>query len=324
MPRTEVAAMKLSGPAPITHLPHRAALRTRQHPLALPGARRLLALLAVCIAAILLPRVGAAQEATLDKWPSERASDPAALQRGARLFVNYCLNCHGASQMRWNRLRDIGLDETQIKAQLIFSGQKVGEMMTVAMNPRDAKVWFGKAPPDLSVIIRARNTEEHHGTDYVYTLLRSFYRDRSTLTGWNNAVYPNIAMPNILWQRQGPRVATITRTEWEEHPAADAKQGSVRELVKSVNVFDADGYLQTTKAVLADGTPGTSVSYEPSDPKAAAAVDDEVADLVAFLNWMSEPGAATRYRIGIWVMGFLVIFLLCVRWLNKVYWRDIT
>jgi len=284
---------------------------------------RLVAICLALLAGVALAPMAGAQEASLDHWPTERTSDPAALQRGARLFVNYCLNCHGASQMRWNRLRDIGLDETQIKSQLIFSGQKVGEMMTVAMNPRDAKVWFGKAPPDLSVIIRARNTEEHHGTDYVYTLLRSFYRDRSTLTGWNNAVYPNIAMPNILWQRQGPRVATITHVEWEERPAADGKSGPERVLTKSVNVFDADGYLTTTKTVVADGSPETSVAFAPSDPKAAAAVDDEVADLVAFLNWMSEPGAATRYRIGIWVMGFLVIFLLCVRWLNKVYWRDI-
>jgi len=281
------------------------------------GAAALLAL------ALLLPGARA-EEVALDHWPTERAQDPAALQRGARLFTTYCLNCHGARQMRWNRLRDIGIDEVQIKQQLIFGDQKVGDVMSVAMNAHDAKVWFGKAPPDLSVIIRARNTEEHRGTDYVYTLLRSFYRDRSSLTGWNNAVYPHIAMPNMLWQRQGPRTATITRVEWEEHAAADPKQPSVRELAKSVDVFDVDGYVQTTRSVLAEGSPGMQIAFTPVDPKAAASVDEDVADLVAFLNWMSEPGAATRYRIGIWVMGFLVIFLLVVRWLNKVYWRDIT
>jgi ubiquinol-cytochrome c reductase cytochrome c1 subunit len=259
----------------------------------------------------------------LDHWPSERAQDPAALQRGVRLFASYCLNCHGARQMRWNRLRDIGIDDVQVKQLLIFGDQKVGDVMSVSMNAHDAKVWFGKAPPDLSVIIRARNTEEHSGTDYVYTLLRSFYRDRSTSTGWNNAVYPHIAMPNILWQRMGPRVATITRVEWEDHPAADAKQAPVHELAQTVSVFDTDGYLQTTKKVLESGSPGTQISFAPVDPKAAASVDDEVADLVAYLNWMSEPGAASRYRIGIWVMGFLVIFLLVVHWLNKVYWRAI-
>ena len=272
----------------------------------------------------LLPLSAHADEPALDRWPSERAQDPVALQRGARIFASYCLNCHGARQMRWNRLRDIGIDETQIKQLLIFGDQKVGDVMTVSMNAHDAKTWFGKAPPDLSVIIRARSTEEHRGTDYVYTLLRGFYRDRSTRTGWNNVAYPNIAMPNILWQRQGPRVATITRTDLEDHPAADPKQPPVRELVKSVNIFDADGYVETTKTVLPDGEAGSlSYSFAPVDPKAAAAVDDEVADLVAFLNWMSEPDAAQRYRIGVWVMGFLIIFLLAVRWLNKVYWRDI-
>jgi len=298
----------------------------------LPGmARRLRAFAASCAAAAcaflavaLLPGWVHAEEMALDHWPSERAQDPAALQRGVRLFASYCLNCHGARQMRWNRLHDIGIDDVQIKQLLIFGDQKVGDVMSVALNAHDAKVWFGKSPPDLSVIIRARNTEEHSGTDYVYTLLRSFYRDRSTLTGWNNAVYPHIAMPNILWQRQGPRVATITRVEWEDRPAADPKQAPVHELTQSVNVYDTDGYLQTTKTVLESGSPGTQVSFAPVDPKAAAAVDDEVADLVAYLNWMSEPGAASRYRIGIWVMGFLVIFLLVVRWLNKVYWRDIT
>ena len=276
-------------------------------------------MLALCF----LPLGAYAQEAALDHWPAERAQDSAALQRGARLFATYCLNCHGARQMRWNRLRDIGMDEVQIKQLLIFGDQKVGDVMSVAMNAHDAKVWFGKAPPDLSVIIRARNTEEHRGTDYVYTLLRSFYRDRSTLTGWNNTVYPHIAMPNILWQRQGPRTATITRVEWEDRPAADPKQGATRVLAQSVNVYDSDGYLQTTKTTLADGAPGTQIVFTPVDAKAAASVDEDAADLVAFLNWMSEPGAASRYRIGIWVMGFLVIFLLVVRWLNKVYWRDI-
>jgi len=264
-----------------------------------------------------------AGELALDRWPAERSDDRAALQRGARTFVNYCLNCHGANQMRWNRLRDIGLDEAQIKAQLIFSGQKVGETMTVAMNAHDAKAWFGKAPPDLSVIIRARNTEEHRGTDYVYTLLRGFYRDRSTLTGWNNVVYPNIAMPNIFWQVQGPRTATLTRTEYDEHAAPDGKGAAQRELVQVQSIFDADGYAQVARTTLDKGSPGMSVAFAPANPQAAAAVDDQVADLVAYLNWMSEPAAATRYRIGVWVMGFLVIFLLVAHWLNKVFWRDI-
>jgi len=289
----------------------------------LRGAMAVCAAAGLMLAPALFVSAAHAEEVALDRWPSERAQDPAALQRGVRLFASYCLNCHGARQMRWNRLHDIGIDDAQIKQLLIFGDQKVGDVMSVSMNAHDAKVWFGKAPPDLSVIIRARSTEEHRGTDYVYTLLRSFYRDRSTLTGWNNAVYPHIAMPNILWQRMGPRVATITTTDWEDRPAADPKQPPIHELAQTVSVYDTDGYLQTTRKVLESGTTGTQVSFAPVDAKAAAAVDDEVADLVAFLNWMSEPAAATRYRIGIWVMGFLFIFLLVVHWLNKVYWRDI-
>jgi len=290
-------------------------------------ASRLSCLLAglILLHAVLIPLRAAAEEPPLDRWPAERANDLAALQRGARIFVNYCLNCHGANQMRWNRLRDIGLEEAQIKSQLILGEQKVGEIMTVAMSPRDAKNWFGKAPPDLSVIVRARNTAEHRGTDYIYTLLRSFYRDRSTLTGWNNVVYSNIAMPNILWQRQGSRTATVTHTEWEEEKTGtDGRDPVPRQLVQVTSVYDVQGNVQVTRTTLDHGTPALAVSFVPADPRAAAAVDDDVADLVAYLNWMSEPAASTRHRIGVWVIGFLVVFLLVARWMNTVFWRGIT
>jgi ubiquinol-cytochrome c reductase cytochrome c1 subunit len=272
--------------------------------------------IAACLGA---PAAGAA-EAPIDHWPTDHQYDKASLQRGARLFVNYCLNCHSARQMRWNRLRDIGIDDAQIKSQLIFGDQKVGDMMTVSMNPVDAKLWFGKVPPDLSVIVRGRNTDEHRGTDYIYSLWRGFYRDRTTLTGWNNVVYPNIAMPNVLWQRQGPRVATITRVEPDDHPPAGGTPGG---LVRTVSVFDANGYAEVSRKSVDGGATGEEVSFTPLDPAAAKAFDGDVADLVAFLNWMSEPTAEARYRIGVWVMGFLVVFLLVARWLNKVYWRDI-
>ncbi len=281
------------------------------------------AIAATVIGSMLQVPSALAQEVSLDRWPSALANDQAAMQRGARLFVNYCLNCHSATQMRWNRLRDIGIDEAQIKSQLIFGDQKVGDTMTIAMNVHDAKVWFGKAPPDLSVIVRARNTAEHRGTDYVYTLLRGFYRDRSTLTGWNNIVYPNIAMPNILWQRQGPRNATLTRTEREEQASPDGKQKSASKLVRIVSAFDASGDVQVSRSEVDHGTSGIEVVFTAADERTGAAFDGEVADLVAFLNWMSEPTAAQRYKIGVWVMGFLVVFLLVARWLNAVFWRDI-
>ena len=128
------------------------------------------------------------------------ATDYASLQRGARTFVNNCLNCHSASYMRYNRLKDIGLTEAQIKDNLLFAGEKVGDQMKVAMNPKDAKKWFGVAPPDLSVEVRAR------GADWVYAYLRGFYRDSTTTTGWNNTVYPKVAMPHVLYELQGEQV----------------------------------------------------------------------------------------------------------------------
>ena len=264
-----------------------------------------------------------AQEPKLDKWPSERATDLVALQSGARTFVNYCLNCHSATLMRWNRLGDIGLDEKQIKANLIFSDQRVTDTMTVAMNPRDAKVWFGKTPPDLSVIIRARNTVEQSGTDYVYTLLRGFYRDQSTQTGWNNVVYPNIAMPNIFWERQGPREATLTRIDYQDVPASEGKGASRQALVQTVSQFDASGGVVVSRTELSQGEPGLVYGFKPLDAEAAKAVDSQVADLVAFLNWMSEPSAQTRRRIGVWAIAFLAVFIGVGRWLNAVFWRDI-
>lgn len=280
-----------------------------------PALRAALAVL------LLLPGLAGAAETALDRWPSERANDRAALQRGARLFVNYCLNCHSANLMRWNRLREIGIDEQTVAAELIFGEQKVGDPMSVAMQVRDAKVWFGKAPPDLSVIVRARNTEEHRGTDYIYSLLRGFYRDKSTLTGWNNTVYPNIAMPNILWQRQGARGAVITRIENEEGSGADGKPSAPHQ-VQVVSTYDAEGDVQVARSPVA-GAAQESVRFTPLDEKAAAATDEDVADLVAYLNWMAEPTAAERYKIGVWVMGFLVVFLLVGRWLNAVFWRDV-
>jgi ubiquinol-cytochrome c reductase cytochrome c1 subunit len=264
-----------------------------------------------------------AQEVKLDRWPSERAMNLEALQSGARTFANYCLNCHSASLMRWNRLHDIGLDDKQIKANLIFGNQRVTDTMTVAMHPRDAKEWFGKAPPDLSVIVRARNTVEYAGTDYIYTLLRGFYRDRSTLTGWNNVVYPNIAMPNIFWERQGPRETTLTRIEYQDLPPPDGKGPPRQRLVQTVSQFDAGGNVVVNRTELDQGEPGFAYGFKPVDPTAAAAFDAQVADLVAYLNWMSEPTAILRRQIGVWAIGFLVVFIGVGRWLNAVFWRDV-
>jgi len=134
----------------------------------------------------------------LDRSPHD-PTDQVSLQAGARTYVNYCLGCHGLQYMRYNRLRDLGLDEAQIRDNLMFTAEKVGETMKTPMNPKESKVWFGVPPPDLSVAARVR------GADWLYTYLRTFYRDAKSATGWNNAVFPNVAMPHALWTLQGER-----------------------------------------------------------------------------------------------------------------------
>lgn len=147
-----------------------------------------------------LPLLAFANEVGISVTAPIDATDYASLQRGARTFVNSCLNCHSANYMRYNRLKDIGLTEQQIKDNLLLAGEKVGDPMKVAMNPKDAKKWFGVAPPDLSVEVRAR------GADWVYAYMRGFYRDSNTPTGWNNIVYDKVAMPHVLFELQGEQV----------------------------------------------------------------------------------------------------------------------
>ena len=167
--------------------------------------------------ALLLPLMATANEGVkLDHAPID-PNNQASLQRGAKVFVNYCLNCHSAAYMRYNRLQDIGLTDAQIKANLLFGDQKVGDTMTVAMNKADAKAWFGATPPDLSVEARAR------GADWLYSYLRSFYRDDTRPTGWNNLVFDKVAMPHVLWQLQGQQVLKVDEATGEHSLVLEKK-----------------------------------------------------------------------------------------------------
>ena len=157
-------------------------------------------LLATALFAPLLA-VASGPELHLDKAPV--STDPAALANGAKLFVNYCLNCHGASYMRYNRLQQIGLSEQMIKDNLMFTADKIGEPMRVAARPAEQKKWFGVTPPDLSLVARARASADGSGADWLYTYLRSFYRDEKRPTGWNNTLFANVGMPHVLWELQG-------------------------------------------------------------------------------------------------------------------------
>ena len=169
---------------------------------------------------VLVPLMAVASEGgfPLDRAP-DRSNDLSALQNGARLFVNYCLNCHSASLVRYNRLRDIGLSDDQVRANLLFTSDKVGDLMKVSLSEKDAKVWFGAAPPDLSVIVRAKSSGQGSGADYVYTYLRTYYKDDSRATGWNNLVYPNVAMPHVLWDLQGVRKAKFVEEKDPHDPS---------------------------------------------------------------------------------------------------------
>jgi ubiquinol-cytochrome c reductase cytochrome c1 subunit len=241
----------------------------------------------------LVPAMAIASEATfpLDSAP-DRTKDLPSLQNGAKLFVNYCLNCHSAAAMRYNRLRDIGLTDEQIKNNLLFTSEKVGDLMTVAMPAKDAKTWFGAVPPDLSVIARAKASSEGSGADWLYTYLRTFYKDDTRPTGWNNLVFPNVGMPHVMWELQGVRAAKFVE-EKDPHDAA-----------KVVHKFAGFEQVKT----------GTMSALD---------FDNATADLVSYLNWMGEPAQNSRKRLGVVVLLFLSFFLLLAWRLNASYWKDV-
>ncbi|MES2772437.1 MAG: cytochrome c1 [Pseudomonadota bacterium] len=138
----------------------------------------------------------------LDAAPDVQ-DDKAALQNGAKTFVQYCLNCHGASHVRYKKLTELGFTEQEIKENLMFTADKIGDPMRIAARASEQKQWLGAAPPDLSLVARARASEAGSGADWLYTYLRSFYRDENRPTGWNNKVFENVGMPHVLWELQG-------------------------------------------------------------------------------------------------------------------------
>ena len=223
-----------------------------------------------------------------DKAPN-RTNDLGALQNGAKLFANYCLNCHSAAYMRINRLKDIGLTEQQIKDNLMFTSDKIGDTMKAAIDPKQAKEWFGANPPDLTVIARAKAGHGGTGPDYLYTYLRTFYRDDSRAVGWNNMVFPSVGMPHALWELQGERKPIFEEVQEHGH---------------TVHLFK--GWEQVKPGLM------TPQQY-----------DDAVADLVSYMQWMAEPAQNTRVRIGVWVMLFLSVFTLIAWRLNAAYWKDV-
>lgn len=222
-------------------------------------------------------------------WPKDTAytdvDNLPMVQRGARMFVNYCLGCHSAEYMRYNRLaEDLGIDPAVVERDLVFTDAKIGEPMTIAMTEDQATAYFGAPAPDLSVIARSR------GVDWLYTYLRSFYVDSSRPLGWNNALFPNVSMPHVLWELQG------TQTPVYE------------------TMVDEAGREHTKLVALELTTPGSLSEQE---------YDDTVRDLVAYLEYMGEPGILDRKKYGVWVLLYLALFTFLAWLLKREFWQDV-
>jgi ubiquinol-cytochrome c reductase cytochrome c1 subunit len=225
----------------------------------------------------------AQHEAELDA-ANTNIANTASLQRGAKYFVNYCLGCHSAQYVRYNRLaQDLQLTEEQLVQNLMFTGERPFDTMANAMRPEDAMRWFGITPPDLSLIARSR------GTDYLYTFLRSFYEDSSSPTGVDNIVLPGTAMPHVLWQLQGTQRAVFTTRE--EHGVSE-------------ELFEGFELLRPGELALSD-------------------FDEVVRDIVNFLDYIGEPMKRERQALGIRVIAFLLVFLLIAYLLKKEIWKDV-
>jgi ubiquinol-cytochrome c reductase cytochrome c1 subunit len=228
--------------------------------------------------------------------------DLASQQRGARTFVNYCLNCHTAKYMRYNRLADLGLTEAQIRDNLMFATDKIGETMTVAMRPADAKAWFNVVPPDLTVEARVR------GADWLYNYFLAFYKDDTTPTGWNNLVFPNVAMPHVLGELGG--TYRLVTTEFKDHEKAQAAALAAVGIVQLAPGKDHTYVVRT----LAQESPGTVSAIE---------YQHAVADLVNFLDYMGEPAKNQRTRLGLIVLLYLGVLFAFAYWMKREYWKDV-
>ena len=228
--------------------------------------------------------------------------DDASLQRGARTFVNYCLNCHSAKYMRYNRLTDLGIDAAMIQDNLMFAGGKIADTMTTAMPAADAVKWLGVAPPDLSLASRIR------GREWLYNYLLGFYRDDKSASGWNNLVFRNVGMPHALWELSGTN--KLVETEFEDEEKALAAAIAVKGLAL---VERAPGNKFVMETVAPD-VPGrlTRSQYEAF-----------VADLVNYMDYMAEPSKNTRINLGIVVLLFLGVLFVFAYAMKREYWKDV-
>ncbi len=253
--------------------------------------KKLLSFLSACVFVISTAPVSASEGVQLMHIETN-LKDKATLQEGAKIFVNYCLNCHSAEYMRFSRLgKDLGLTDTQLKENLMFATQKVGEPLHTAMSKEDAVRWFGVVPPDLSVVARSR------GTDWLYTYFMSFYKDESRPWGVNNLAFKDVGMPHVLWELQGG----VAEPQYKTEMGADGHEHKIIEkLVVPKGDLSDEAYRQKQK------------EYQHA-----------VANLVSFLEYMGEPAKLQRYDLGAKVLVFLFIFLLISYLLKKEFWKDV-
>lgn len=222
-------------------------------------------------------------------------SDKAALQRGAKLFMNYCAGCHSLKYLRYNQMaKGLGLmtfdgqvDKPLLKNNLIFTQAPIGEPIKVSMSPKDAREWFGKVPPDLSLVSRVR------GSNWLYTYLHGFYQDPKRPFGSNNWLFPDVGMPNVLAPLQGIQVAQYKK-----------------------QIFDFDGEKKEVKVIksLLEVEHGSMTEHQ---------FDTAVHDIVAFLTYVGEPIKQTRQWYGFWVIAFMVVFTALLYALKKSYWMEV-
>jgi ubiquinol-cytochrome c reductase cytochrome c1 subunit len=219
------------------------------------------------------------EEANIDPYDME------SLRRGAQHFADYCFNCHSIKLMRYSRIaQDLQIPEDDVANTMLFTGAKMGDTMSIAMDSEDAKRWFGVAPPDLSVISRSR------GVDWLYTYLQSFYKDESRPWGVNNAVFPNVSMPHVLWELQGLQEAV--------YGTIKTKEGVENKVISGLNLVEKG-------------------KHSPEE------FDTFVRDLVNFLAYVGEPAKKDRHALGRWVLLFLAVYFVVVLLLKKEYWRDV-
>ncbi len=213
-----------------------------------------------------------------------------SLQRGAKLFVNYCLSCHSAAYSRYNRVAaDLGISEENMREHMMFTGRRIEKTMTVALTPAQGKEWFGASPPDLSVRARAR------GADWIYSYLKSFYLSEKSPRGVDNLMLPGTSMPHVLWELQG----------WQDlNPDQGHHKGE----------SNGNGHGAATISPFAMVQPGSMSEEE---------YDKTIADLVNFLVYLGEPAQLIRKSVGVGVLFFLAALGIVVYFMKRDYWKDI-